>query len=142
MSANVCLEATNSGSTNAVGQDFTVSLSSSDMTAGEIQSRKFAVTFPPLISVKGMDFVDPTPFDVIFSSGMTIPATSCIDVSTTDDEAWEGPENFLVSITAVSNSQVDIDTTFSLVEIRDNEGREKFEAHMFSNSNNIQQCIQ
>lgn len=36
MSAVVCVQATSSGPTNAIGQNFTVSLESTDMTAGEI----------------------------------------------------------------------------------------------------------
>ena len=47
----------------------------------------------------------------------------CIDVHTTDDNAWEGPQDFLVAITAVTNSQVSIGATYNqTVEITDNEG--------------------
>ena len=35
ISAVVCVQATSKGPTNAIGQDFTVSLESADMTAGE-----------------------------------------------------------------------------------------------------------
>ena len=75
--------------------------------------------------MKGGDFNDPIPFDVIFSSGTSIPAMSCIDVPTIDDNIWEGPQDFLVAITAVTNSHVSIGTTYNqTVEIRDNEGEE------------------
>ena len=70
-----------------------------------------------------MDFRDPTPFDVTFPSGTSIPALSNIDVPTIDDDTWEGPQDFLVAITAVTNSQVSIGATYNqTVVITDNEG--------------------
>ena len=80
------------------------------------------MTILPLISVKEEDFLDPIPFEVTLLSGTTIPAMSCIYVPTIDDDAWEGPQDFLVAITAVTNSQVSIGATFNqTVEIMDNE---------------------
>lgn len=85
------------------------------------------MTFLSLISVKGMDYLDPTPFDILFSSGKTVPETPCINVTTIDDDAWEGTQNFLVTIAVLSNIQVSIGVTSNLtVVVVDNDGEEIF----------------
>ena len=80
-----------------------------------------------LTSVEGMDFLDPIPFDVLFLSGKTVPETSCINVTTIDDDVWEGSQHFLVSIAALSNTQVRIGVRSNLtVVIMDNDGEETY----------------
>ena len=71
--------------------------------------------------VRGQDFVDPTPFEVTFTEGTSIPSSSKISVTTVADKRWEGPQSFLVSISGTTHGVVIGMPNNQIIEIADND---------------------
>ena len=67
--------------------------------------------------------MDPAAFEVTFIGGTSIPGLSNISIATFNDNAWEGPQTFLVSITDATHG-VDIGTPYNQsAEIIDNDSK-------------------
>ena len=76
-----------------------------------------------LVIVRGQDFMDPATFEVTFVRGTSIPGLSNISIATLNDDAWEGPQTFMVSITDTTHG-VSIGIPYNQsVEIIDNDSK-------------------
>ena len=60
-------------------------------------------------------------FQEMFISGSANNATQCVNISIVDDDALEGNQTFLLSLTT-SDSRVIVGTNLTTITIKDNDG--------------------